>query len=395
MKLYYNQVSDNILNIKESKRNECYNFGLDNAFPSLIEILISGSVTAKTCSDRVSKAIYGKGFGEAGKVIVNSKGQSLNEVFRIASRQYAKHNNVFIQISYDANLDIKAIVVIQNTDVRIGKSDDRGYSGKFIVYNNWDKLEGGIKPENFKKIDKYNPNKSIIRGQIYSSVKNQKNKKQKDLKIENVIQNYNGQILHIRKDDTYIYSLPDLNPVIPEALLEFNSQTFRCTGSERGFLNTKLLTVPPFASEEIKREFKKDLNSYRGAKGSNDMLLLETSQPTEDVSKQINISDLSGNYNDKLFEYSDKQAEKNICKAYTVPLILVSQTDNSLFGNSGAMLKEAKLQLWESREEDRNQLSEVFNSIIKSFQDDKKNEGEIEVINPFMNIEIEKSETNE
>lgn len=379
MKLYFKQVAESILKIKADKRNECFNFGSDNAFPSLIEALIGMSVTAKTCSDRSSKAIYGEAFGEAGKVIINSKGQSLNEVFRIAARQYAKHNNCFLQISYNGEFEIKAVVVVPVTDVRVGKADDKGYSGKFIVYDNWDKSKSkSIKASDFKYYNKFSPDKAVIEKQIKASGKGKK---------EGVISEYNGQILHIQKDETYVYSLPELSPVLSEALLESNSQTFRSRGAEKGFLNTKLLVVPPFKDDDTRDEFKENVNSFRGAENSNDILLLETSQVTEDVSKQIDLSDLSGTYNDKLFEYSDKQAEKNICKAYTVPLMLVSQTDNSLFGSSGEMLREAKVQLWETREEDRKQFEEVFKKIMKKWHEPFK--GTLEVVNPYESKEVE------
>lgn len=392
MKLYFNQVAGSILDVKVDKRNECFNFGSDNAFPSLVEALIGMSVTAKTCADRVAKAIYGKSFGETGKVIVNSKNQSLNEVLRIAARWYAKHNNCYLQVNYDANFEIKSVVVVPVPEVRIGKADDKGYSGKFLVYDNWDKQKGSkIKASEFKVVDKYNPDKKVIEGQIRKA---SKAKNASAAKIEDIISDYNGQIIHIKKDETNVYALPDLNPVLSEALLEGNSQTFRSRGASKGFLNTKLLTVQPFKDEDTRKEFKKDLNSLRGAENSSDVLLLETSQQSDDLTKQVKLDDLSGEYNDKLFEYSDKQAEKNICKAFTVPLMLVSQTDNSLFGSSGEMLKEAKLQLWENREEERDQFEEVFSSIMKVFQEKKKIEEGLNIINPYIDEEAEKETTN-
>jgi hypothetical protein len=129
MKLHYSKVDKSILNIKTDKRSEVYNFGEDNAFPSLVEALLRVSVTARTCTNRVAKAIYGGAFGDAGKVVVNSKGQTLNEALRIASRQFARHSNAYLQIGFDLNYKIKSIVVVPSKYVRVGKSDDKGYSG--------------------------------------------------------------------------------------------------------------------------------------------------------------------------------------------------------------------------------------------------------------------------
>lgn len=367
MKLHYSKVRGTVLDIKTDKRTEVFNFGEDNAFPSLVKALIDMSVTAKNCVDQVAKAIYGKSFGEAGKRKVNKKGQSLNEVLRIAAREYAEDNNCYLQIGYDGNYDFKSIKVIPVTNVRVGKADDLGYSGKFIVYDNWDKSKGKkIMSDGFTIVDRFNPRKDVISSQVEKA---------------GGIENYNGQIIHIKKDDSNIYSLPDLYPVLREALLESNSQIFRSNGASKGFLNTKLLAVQPFGSDDDRKRFKRELDGVRGAENSSEVVLLESTQATDDMAKQMYVGDLSSPYNDKLFEYSDSQAEKNICKAFLVPLLLVNPTDNGLFGNSGEAFREAKQQLYESREEDRNQLEEVF-SMLMSKWNEKPIEG-LKIVSPF------------
>lgn len=367
MKLVYNHVADEIIDVKVDKRTECFNYGRDNAFPSLVETLIGSSVTSKTCVDRVAKAIFGGGFGEKGdETIVNKKGQTLNEVFRIASREYAKHNAVYLQIGYDGNGDYKSIVCIPTRNVRLGKSDDKGYSGKFIVYDNWDKSKGTkIISAKFTVIDRYNPKKSVVSKQI---------------ERDGGIEKYNGQLIEVKKDVSLIYGETDLKPVLHEALLEKNSQIFRSRGADEGFLNTKLMAVQPFSNEDDRKEFQKRLNNVRGAKNSSNVVMLEASQQTDDLKNQYKLEDLSSEYNDKLFEYSDSQAEKNICKAFTVPLVLVNPTESGLFGNSGEMFKEAKRQLYESRKEEREQLEAVFVRIMKNFTNKVE---DLSVINPF------------
>lgn len=366
MKLSYNTTKDTILDVKYSKNDEVFSWGLDNLEPFLIESLINMSVTSKRCVNEVSKAIYGKSFGDLGKIIVNKKGQSLNEVLRIAAREYAKHNNVFIHVGYDANLDIKSIKVIPAKMVRIGKSDDLGYSGKFIIYNNWEAKEARVNKEDYQTYDRYNPNKEVITSQI-----------------ENVgnIQKYRGQIIHLQQDSNEIYSLSDIYPVRSEALLEKNSQEFRCNGSEEGFLNTKLLTVKPFASEEERKGFKKTLKNLKGSKNSGGVLLLEASQMTEKLEDSIKLDDLSSQYNDQLFAYSDKQGRENICIAFGVPLSMISQSDGAMFGNSAESLVEMGRQLYRSREEERDMLEEIFSDLMKKFQNPIKEE--LKVISPF------------
>lgn len=351
MKLTYSPTDDSILDIKQDKRLEVFNHGINNAHPSLVETLIESSVTAKACVDKVAKSIYGKSFGADGVKVVNKDGQSLNEVLRIASRELAMHSNLFLHIGFNGQLKVDSIKVVPSTYCRIGKADDKGYSGKVVVYDNWDKsVSVKISPSKFKWIDRYNPKESVILSQIEEA---------------GGINKYKGQILHIQKDSNAIYSLSDLHPVMEEALLEINSQAFRRRGSEKGFLNTKLMVVKPFASKEQEKDFKRSMEHIQGAHNSGSVLLLESSNASEDLSSEVMLEDLSSPYNDTLFSYSDEQARKNIALAFGVPLGLVDVSDSSLFGNSGELIKSMKLTLWEAKEEERDQIEEAFNKILK------------------------------
>jgi len=376
MKLSFSNIKDNILSIKKDKRTDVFNFGADNSFPSLLEELVNQSVTSKACIDKVAKAIYGKSFGDAGKMIVNIDGQSLNEVLRIASREYSKHNNLFIHVGYNGEMKIKSIKVVPVTNVRVGKADDLGYSGKYVVYNNWDKQEGKVDDKKFKVYDRFNPIKEVIESQINAA---------------GTILKYKGQILHIQKDSNSIYSLSDLNPVLSEALLEKNSQTFRSRGAEKGFLNTKLMTVQPFSKEEDRRMFNRTLKDLQGAENSGNVLLLEAGAASEDLNSQVKLDDLSSKYNDKLFEYSDSQARKNIALAFGVPLGLVDVSDSSLFGNSGELLKQMNIQLWNAQEETRDMIEETFDKLLSNWNEEIQ--GELKVISPYQDDSTPTEET--
>jgi len=367
MKIFFADIKDTILDVKMDRRSEVWSWGNDNAFPSLIETLIEKSVTSKSCVDKVSSAIYGKSFGITGNVVVNSDGQKLNELLRLAAREFTKHNNLFIWVGYDGNFDINSIKVVPTKYVRRGKSDDKGYNGKYIVYSNWDKSEKQrIESKHFKTIDRYNPNKTIIATQIEKA---------------GSIRKYRGQIIHVQQDTNERYSKSDLYPVLSEALLESNSQIFRSIGASTGFLNTKLMVVKPFSNQEDREEFHDHLKDLQGASNSGRVLLLESQTPTDDISKEISLDDLSSKYNDKLFEYSDSQARKNISLAFGVPASLMDISDNSLFGNSGELIREMKLMLWESREEDRDMIESIFSEIAGKMSEPIQ---ELKIINPYI-----------
>lgn len=355
MKLLFDAVSSDILDIKKDKRTEVFNWGADNAHPSLIEGLISNSVTARTAANKVAKAIYGKAFAELGNKVINSKGQTINQLLRLSSKQFSKHNNVFWHFTYNAEFKINSISLVKTRDMRIGKDDSQGYSGKLVRYNNWDKQLKRVEPSKFSYVDVFNPNPAIVEQQI---------------KTAGEIGKYKGQILHIQKDSSEVYSESDLLPVLDEALLEANSQKFRSRGSAKGFLNIKIMVVKPFANEDDRRAFKNTLENAQGAENAGKVILLESNSITGNLKEEYGLDDLSSEYNDELFKYSDEQAKKNIALAFEIPRALLDLSDNTLFGDSAAMILSMRNILWDSREEDRDMFEEAFASVGKYWHDD-------------------------
>ncbi|MEM9076297.1 MAG: hypothetical protein AAGC43_04620 [Bacteroidota bacterium] len=368
MKVLFSEVSTNVLDIKPDRRTEVFNYGRDNAYPSLNKTLVENSVTAKSCVDKVAKAIYGKSFGEVGMQPVNKKGQTLNEVLRIAARDFAENDVTYLAVGFDATLKIKSVSVVPVPHVRAGKADDRNYFGKWIVYDNWDKKKSSkIMSSKFKVVDRYNPKEAVVRAQI--------------LKVGG-IKNYHGQILQITKEPNEIYPLSPLHSVFAEALVEYNSSVFRSNGSKRGFLNNKLMVVKPFASEDDREDFQEKVKELQGSEAAGRVFLLESGAASDDLKSEIFLDDLTSEFDDELFSYSDERSRKNIALAFGVPLPLVDTSESSLFGNSGELIKEMKKMLWESKEEERDMIEEAFKRIMQNWTEEMPEE--LKIINPYV-----------
>lgn len=353
MKLHYREVKHNILDVKKDDRKGIHNWGLDNAYPSTMEYLLSASVTAKNCVDKASKALIGKGFNQ-GDIIINKKGHTLNDVGRALAREYTKHNNSFISVQYNLLGEVTEIEVIPTKHVRVGKRDDKGYNGKYVVYHNWDGYDGKVDPDSFQIVDRYNPDKEVIKAQIEAA---------------GGIRSYKGQVLHIQKYLNEIYSLNDADCVILDMITEINAGEFKQKGTSDGFLNTKIMVVKPFKDEEDRNAFKNDLDSMRGSKNANSVILLESNEEGADLKEQIQLQDLTSEYDDEMFKHSEESAEKAIAKAFNVPLPLINPSDSSIFGNSGEMYKAVKQILWEEKEEERMKIEEALSGIMKRFKD--------------------------
>lgn len=353
MKLHFKEVRHKLLDVKEVESQGVHKWGLDNAYPSTMEYLLSSSVTAKNCVDKSSKALFGVGVKEGDK-IVNSKGQSLNDIIRTASREYIKHNNAFIWVGYNLLYEVDSIEVVPSKNVRVGSRDDSGYNGKFIIYDNWDQNDGSIEQDKFQIVDRFNSNKDVIQSQIDRA---------------GSISKYKGQLIHIQKYLNEIYSLADGDCVLLDMIGEINASEFKQKGSTDGFLNTKIIVTQPFSSDSERNTFKKGIDSVKGSKNANSVVFMEAADPSIDLEKQINIQDLTSEHNDKLFEYTEKSVEKAICKAFNVPIALINPSENGLFGNSGEMYKTINDILWNERAEERQKLEEVISKLMLNFKD--------------------------
>ncbi|OAB78778.1 hypothetical protein [Cochleicola gelatinilyticus] len=376
MKIYNAEVEDSILSVKYDKRNGIYNWGLDNLQPQLLETLINMSVSATACVNLVAKHIYGKSFGETGNKIVNNDNQTLNEILRCAAREYAKHNNCFIHISYNLLHEITSIKVLPSMHCRLGEKDDLDFHGKIIYYDNWDKKNGKVDESKYRIYDRFNPNINVINAQIQKA---------------GSISRYKGQCIHLQKDSNSIYSLSNMNSVMGECIVENNSMTFRRRGSEKGFLLSKAILTAPMTNEDDRKNFHRTIDGLQGAKNAGNFIHFEAPNHSDNLDSQIKLQDISSEYQDNIFEYSDRIGRKNIALANGVPLGLIDSSESSLFGNSGALLKSMKLQLWEAKEEERDILEEALSMLMNRFH--IPIEGKLEIINPYEQI-IE-SETTE
>lgn len=138
--------------------------------------------------------------------------------------------------------------------------------------------------------------------------------------------------------------------------------------------------ITPKLDNNEKNELKKSLRKMQGADKTSNVIILEATQVNLELEKQFAVLDLAENPDDKVLEYSNSQAEANICKAFSIPVSLISGKSEGIFGNSGAVLYEMKRQVWENQEFTRTLVEETLNMLLGRFSDkiDKQS-----VIDPF------------
>ena len=363
--------------IKFDKQLGVYHNGVDNNYPERVERIINNSATAKPSAKLFRKYIIGKGFGDLyDSFIVNPiNNLSLRKFLAKLAHSYSYHNGAFIHVNYNLVFEITSLDVIPFGDCRIGKKDDHDYNGKIIIYDNWDQANGAIDKKKFQAIDVYNPDPAVITAQI---------------KKAGGINKYKGQIFFFNPEST-LYPLAHIDNVIDDADSEKMSSVFKNTSLRKGFFGKKIVVTPPMLGEDLRKplellteqerlmydmvtnertNFRKSMQKFVGADNADGMLHLEMEFEGDDIEKCIKFIDVNTNINDKLFEYTEKSTANNIRKAYSnIPSVLIENSDNSIFGQSGAMLKEAKLFYQDQTEDDRSEIeTDVLNPLLSKFK---------------------------
>lgn len=339
--------------------------GEDNQYPERVERVINASPTAKACAAVLRKFVAGKGTPSNDFEV--SRGVTLRAFLNQVAQSFAYQNGAFIHVNYNLNGQITSAKVLPYPLCRIGKRDDHDYNGKIAFCKDW------TKKKDIQWFDVFNPLPSVVQSQI---------------KKAGHIKKYTGQVLFFNPDAT-IYPLSHVDAAYNDADSEGRISIYKNTSIRKGFFGKMMIIVKPLIDRELrdteglskeqlaaraKQEGERDnlkhtINQFTGAENGGSSLLVEMQFDDEDIDKQIKFVPIPSNIDDQIFAHTETSVANNIRKAFfNLPSILIESQDNSIFGNSGALLKEAKNFYQEQTEEARTLLEDgVLNPIFSHF----------------------------
>lgn len=385
-----------------------YSNGPDHDYAERVERIINNSATAKPAVKTFRKYIVGKGFGdELNNFYVNKDLRiTLRKFLFNVANSYVYQNGVFIHVNYNLNYKITSVKVLPYKHCAIGKKDDKDWNGKILVHDNWNREKGKVDKNNINVIDVFNPKPEVIKAQIQNC---------DGETLDEKIKNYKGQVFFYNPEET-IYPLAHIDNVLNDADSEFRVSEFKNVSLRKGFFGKKIVVTPPMidgnlrstpASELSKEDllekkqleterkgFRDSMESFVGADNVDGMLHLEMEFEGDDIDKVMKFINVDTNINDKLFAHTETSVGNNIAKSLGVPSILINNNDNSIFGNSGALLQSAKEYFQEQKYEDiENIENEILTPIFSNFKDFKMPEGGLKII-PLVDITKKKDGTN-
>lgn len=342
----------------------------DNLYNLRMEKVINNSPTGKRCANMMAKYIVGNGVDS--NDIVNSKGETINDISDLASNEIATQYGVFFYITWGLEVDFtelkpkfvkKDLRVLDSIPMVKSKTDDDGYPGKFY------QLELQSKRETFKKVDKntkwfypYNEDEAVILQQMKNDCKL---KKIENPTPEDLVKNYRGQVLYLNLTPKYHYALPPWDSVYDDMDTEYRISRYNNTQARGGWLG-KTIVKKFGGDDEADKEFNKVLKENLGSENAADVMVVDIPEGSaDDLSKAFVVDQLKPQFDDKLFESTKKSLRENIAGNFNnIPTVLIFAGDGKLFGTNSEMYLEAKKFYWEQNEYERFKLEKTLSKLI-------------------------------
>ena len=349
-------------------------YDIDNAYPTRMERIIDGSVTSKSSAAMLKRFLIGKGFVNPAlnDIVVGvdrfGRDVTLYILLGKVARSISYFAGFYIRLQYDLNLKVCGLRYENFKHARFGELDSGDFSGKIVLYNNWDKQRSNGKvsmvnrrytKSDWNYVDVYNANENAIRAQIAKAGEFEK---------------WKGQVYFWFEDEAHIYPVSPVDPVLYDADTEKQISMFKNGEIRRGFFLKYIISHTEFDNQQDADEFKEKMGKLTGGGHSVSSLVMSGEFDENGRIKDganVHVEPIKQNINDKLFGTYETSTANNIRKAYNaIPQILVDYEDSKLGTTSGEALRQAS-EFYNTQTEDiRKNIEQSFKQIMQNWKVD-------------------------
>ena len=139
--------------IKEVRGKDWTYYGENNLFPQDLIELYETSAMHHTCAEAVKDGIYGEGIIDWGDTYVNSKGETLDEVYAKLALDYTLFGGIALNVVWNKEgTGLAEFYHLPFADVRSGKMDDEGNVSEYFYSVDW-KNTRKYTPTSYKAFD--------------------------------------------------------------------------------------------------------------------------------------------------------------------------------------------------------------------------------------------------
>lgn len=362
------QLWQRSITILKGKGENIYLNGDNNLYPNEVDAVILNSPTALRSATMMAKYISGEGVFSIDNetvilykdlpVVNKKKNYKITDIIEMASRSIAKQNGVWFHVGYgfvDGKISPVSIDVLDYTKPRLSKEDTEGNLGKIYV-KEWDNKSA----VGNKKVDDwyypFNSNTEVI----ISQIKADNNGDTSDL--IKALKNYRGQIFYLNLTPEYTYAVSPIHAVYNDADTENRVSIYTNGQTKDGFLGKTVIITQGLDEEQVEQT-QEDLKSFLGPENSSSVYHMDVEQ-SDNLDNVLKVIQLKAQFDDKLFEVTDKRISRNILGAFNnIPTALVLSGDGALFGVNAEAYAKMKEFYSEQTKEEREKLERALSII--------------------------------
>lgn len=126
--------------IEEKRGKEWVDYGFDNLYPNLLIDLFNTSAMHHTCIEAKVDAVIGEGIKTFGSTLVNSHGETLDEIFEKITKDYELFGGYSLNVIWtNDGANIAEIYHLPFNNVRSGKLDENEKVEEYWYCQDWTK----------------------------------------------------------------------------------------------------------------------------------------------------------------------------------------------------------------------------------------------------------------
>lgn len=276
----------------------------NNLYPQIVEAVRDRSYTIKSACEELGNFIAGEGFEDKSlaDLVVNSKGQTLNDILQFIKIDAACYTGSFV-----VHLGVNLLGQYNNISVwplahwRLGLPDEEGDVSEIKYNSNWEQ-DPYKEIANYKRIisyPKFNPDPEFIKEQIEA------------------MEEYPGQVFYFSPLEDQ-YPLATFDAVLDQGQTQEEIGIFRLASIQNGLNATTIVSYPgKFENTQKEAEFKQGLDAFKGGKGAGGIIVIEDESGLKKAADLV--TPLTIQNNDKIHEFISKDDKNAIIEAFAMP----------------------------------------------------------------------------
>jgi hypothetical protein len=344
-------------------------YDIDNGYPQRLETLINASPTGKQAVSKLASFLVGQGFDKDGafwNAVVNSDGETGDELFESISDDYSKFRNFAFHINYNALFQAVEYRAIPLKHVRIGIKEKAGMVAVSTNWWNQDRFGQYVKQNDIVYIDQFNTDISSIKKQVSAA---------------GGWKNYKGQVFLFKRE----YTLSTVDSVIDAMEAEILAAKTSKSNIKNNF-GDKVVWMQPegdaFAIQEgqereayrVQDDYTSGLQEFLGPDAAQLIVAFFKSEADKPDFKTI-----ENKLDDKKFAYTIENARASIYRALDQPAILHSDLTQGRYNQN--QLPESMKYYNNITEKDRIKVQRSFIKVFSLFGNYKESDFNITPLN--------------